>query len=106
MERNNGCWRRSVGPDADLSPFQLDIGACRAIRIKTMIPAHGASSDAVDIDALTPFAAWLRRHQGEPVWRAICAGARIDPDVAASNGRSLPAGQFEAFLGAFRDHAG
>src|SRR5439155_1684026 len=63
-------------------------------------------TDAVDVAAFTPIAAWVRTRDGEPALRTMCAAAGIDSHLLAGSGGSLPLARLEAFLAALREHTG
>ena len=74
--------------------------------VPTQQPTRAPGTDAVDVAAFTPIAAWVRTRDGEPALRTMCAAAGIDSHLLAGSGGSLPLARLEAFLAALREHTG
>ncbi|HXJ35657.1 MAG TPA: hypothetical protein VMS22_16615 [Candidatus Eisenbacteria bacterium] len=87
-----------VGRDQASAPVPTPVGAAPR--------AAPAVTEAVDLHALAPLAAWTRATQGDPAFRAVCAAAGVVPEAFSNGGGRLPLAQLETFLSALRDHVG
>ena len=55
--------------------------------VPTQQPTRAPGTDAVDVAAFTPIAAWVRTRDGEPALRTMCAAAGIDSHLLAGSTR-------------------
>src|SRR2546422_8713562 len=74
--------------------------------VPTQQPTRGPGTDAVDVAAFTPIAAWVRTRDGEPALRTMCAAAGIDSHLLAGSGGAPPPPPLRALPPALRGRTG